>query len=310
MVSMTVEPTPVCVGPPPVDPEIAVTVCRNGGALVGPDEARVMVWQRHNGVGFAEWLAAAPQAEWVQLPSAGIDWLFDQDLYRPGIIWTCAKGAFGDAVAELALGLLIAGFRSIADYSRADSWLSERGRMLSGSQVAIVGAGGIATALLDRLRPLGAETWVVLRHLVPVPLADHVVTRDELVMVLRVVDAVVLAVPLTGATRGMIGASELGAMKAGAWLVNVGRGELVVTSALIEALARGSIGGAALDVTDPEPLPNGHPLWSLPNVILTPHVGATAALSAGPFASLFRENLLRWQAGEQLLGLVDPDAGY
>jgi phosphoglycerate dehydrogenase-like enzyme len=269
-----------------------------------------MIWQGHSGEGFADWLAAAPSAEWVQLPSAGIDWLFDQDLYRSGITWTCAKGAFGDAVAELALGLLIAGFRCIGAYARADRWLPEEGRTLSGSHLAILGAGGIASALLELLKPFGVETSVVRRSPRPVPLADRVVTMGELPKVLSAADAVVLALPLTEATRGVIGAEELAAMKPDAWLVNVGRGKLVDTSALVKALSDGSIGGAALDVTDPEPLPDGHPLWTLPNVILTPHVGATAPMSAGPFSHLVGENLRRWRSDEPLLGLVDADAGY
>ena len=99
-------------------------------------------------------------------------------------------------------------------------------------------------------------------------------------------------------------------MRPDAWLVNVGRGQLVDTSALLEALADRSIAGAALDVTDPEPLPEGHPLWTMPSVILTPHVGATAPMSAGPFSHLVGENMRRWRAGQPLLGLVDADAGY
>ncbi len=310
MPAPTAQLTPVNVGPLPIDPEVDAAVRHNGGTEVGPGEAQVMIWQGHSGEGFAAWLAAAPSAEWVQLPSAGIDWLFDQDLYRSGITWTCAKGAFGDAVAELALGLLIAGFRSIGVYSRAGRWLPEQGRTLSGSHVAILGAGGIATALLARLKPFGVETSVVRRDPRPVPLADRVVTMDELPKVLSAADAVVLALPLTVATRGVIGAGELAAMKPDAWLVNVGRGPLVDTSALLNALSDGSIGGAALDVTDPEPLPEGHGLWALPNVIVTPHVGATAPMSAGPFSHLVGENLRRWRSGAPLLGLVDADAGY
>src|ERR1700677_4817271 len=110
MPTATSPPTPVSVGPLPMHPDVEAAVRRNGGAAVSPADAKVMIWQGHSADGFAGWLDAAPSAEWVQLPSAGIDWLFDQDLFRPGITWTCAKGAFGEAVAELALGMLIAGF--------------------------------------------------------------------------------------------------------------------------------------------------------------------------------------------------------
>ena len=304
------EPTPVSVGPLSVAPDVEAAVRHNGGVGASLAEAEVLIWQGHTGEGFAEWVAAAPSAKWVQLPSAGVDWLFDQSLYRPGITWTCAKGAFGDAVAELALGLLIAGFRAVGVYARAHRWLAEQGRTLSGSHVAIVGAGGIATALLERLKPFGVETSVIRRRVRPLALADRVMTMDELPKVLSAADAVVLALPLTPATRQLIGTEELAAMRPDAWLVNVGRGPLVDTAALVHALSDGSIAGAALDVTDPEPLPDGHPLWTMPNVILTPHVGATAAMSAGPFSHLVGENLRRWRAGQPLLGLVDADAGY
>lgn len=273
-------------------------------------QAEVMIWQGHSGDGFAEWLGAAPGVRWVQLPSAGIDWLFDQSLYRPGLTWTCAKGAFGPAVAELALGLLIAGFRALGVYARAERWLPEQGRTLAGSHVAILGAGGIATALLERLKPFGVETSVIRRRARPLDLADRVVTMEDLPKVLAAADAVILALPLTPATRGLIGAKELATMGPDAWLVNVGRGPLVDTAALLDALSDSAIGGAGLDVTDPEPLPEGHPLWTMPNVILTPHVGATGLMSAGPFSCRVGENLRRWRAGRPLLGLVDPDAGY
>ena len=303
------QPTPVNVGPLPVALDVEAAVRHNGGTVVSLAEAEVMIWQDHTGEGFAEWLAAAPSGRWVQLPSAGVDWLFDRSLYRPGIPWTCAKGVFGDAVAELALGLLIAGFRSLGVFARADRWLPEQGRTVHGSHVAILGAGGIATALLERLKPFGVETSVVRRHNRPVALADRVVTMDELPKVLSAADAVVLALPLTPATRHLIGAEELAAMRPDAWLVNVGRGQLVDTSALLEALSDRSIAGAALDVTDPEPLPEGHPLWTMPSVILTPHVGATAPMSAGPFRSLWARTCADGERVNRFSGWWTPMPG-
>jgi phosphoglycerate dehydrogenase-like enzyme len=120
----------------------------------------------------------------------------------------------------------------------------------------------------------------------------------------------VLAVPLTNATRGMISRAVLAAMKPGAWLVNVARGGLVDTAALLDALKRGHLGGAALDVTDPEPLPEGHPLWRHPRVIITPHVSVNDALLGSLFGRRVQENLRRWASSEPLLGRVDPCVGY
>ncbi|MGH9154129.1 MAG: NAD(P)-dependent oxidoreductase, partial [Acidimicrobiales bacterium] len=121
---------------------------------------------------------------------------------------------------------------------------------------------------------------------------------------------VVLALPLTAETRGIVGEEALAAMDADAWLVNVARGEHVVTPALVEALRRRSIGGAALDVTDPEPLPAGHPLWELDNCLVTPHVANTPAMARPLFAARVRENVERYRSGRPLAGVVDPALGY
>jgi phosphoglycerate dehydrogenase-like enzyme len=121
---------------------------------------------------------------------------------------------------------------------------------------------------------------------------------------------VFIALALTPATTGIIGAAELALMDPTAWLVNVGRGGHVVTDDLVAALRAGTIAGAALDVTDPEPLPDGHPLWDLPNCIITPHTANTVAMSRGAIERRISENVRRYGAGEPLLGLVDVDAGY
>jgi phosphoglycerate dehydrogenase-like enzyme len=300
----------VAVGPEPYPAVLAETVSVQGARLVPPGDAEVLVWVRHDGVGFREFLATAPSVRWVQLPSAGIDWLFELDLHRPDITWACAKGAFGDSVAELAIGLLVAGFRDVHTFARASSWLPESGRPLGGSHVAILGGGGIAVSVLERLAGWRVETTVVSRRAVTLAGADRVVAMDELPKVLDAADAAVVALPLVPATRNLLGAEELRRLGPDGWLVNVGRGGLVDTAALVEALTAGRLGGAALDVVEPEPLPAGHALWSLPNVLLTPHVAATADMSVAPFAARLAENLRRWALGEPLLGLVDAGAGY
>jgi phosphoglycerate dehydrogenase-like enzyme len=268
----------------------------------------VLIWEPHSGDGFAEALSASPALRWVQLPSAGVEWLFDidADIHRPGIAWTCAKGAYGDLVAELAVALLVAGFRQLHTFARARTWLPEQGRSLAGADVAIIGGGGIAAGVLRKLQPWDVSVTVVRRH--PTPLVGaRVVGVSELDAVLEEVDAVILAVPLTRQTRQMIGTEQLKRMRPGAWLVNVGRGGLIDTPALVEALAQDRLGGAALDVTDPEPLPDGHPLWSMPNVLITPHVATTLEMSAAPFAERIRDNLSRWRRGDPLVGVIDLD---
>jgi phosphoglycerate dehydrogenase-like enzyme len=289
---------------------VEAAVKENGGVLVEPDRAEVLIWERHSGDGFGKFLTEAPGARWIQLPSAGIDWLFDLGLYRSGLTWTCAKGAFGDSVAELAVAMLLAGFRSLHTFLRATTWLPEQGRSIAGTHVAILGGGGITVSLLPRLKPFGVRTTVVRRQPLPLEGADRVVGIDQLPDVLASADAIVITLPLTPGTRNLIGATELAMMRPDAWLVNVGRGASIDTDALVDALRRGVIAGAALDVTEPEPLPDGHPLWTMPNVILTPHVAATDELTLEPFAGRVADNLRRWRAGQPLLGIIDAHAGY
>jgi phosphoglycerate dehydrogenase-like enzyme len=305
-----VTPTPVAIGPTPIASYLAEVVVDSGARLVEPADAEVLVWSRHNGEGLVEFIEQCPAVRWVQLPSSGIDWLWGLGIDRPEITWTSVRGVFGGVVADLTVGLILAAFRSLHTYIRAETWLPELGRPLDGARVGIVGAGGIAAGVVERLTPFGVETTVLSRSSAAPHGATAIVGPDELPKLLATSDSVVLAVPLTDQTRGMIGAEELAAMKEDAWLVNVARGPVVDTVALVEALQTGAIGGAALDVTDPEPLPDGHPLWTMPNVILTPHVGSTAELSRRPFAGRLADNLRRWAGGELLLGVVDPASGY
>jgi phosphoglycerate dehydrogenase-like enzyme len=139
---------------------------------------------------------------------------------------------------------------------------------------------------------------------------DDVLEADDFPHALPGADLVVLALALTPETHGMFSAEEFGLMEDHAWIVNVARGGHIVTDDLVEALRSGVIGGAALDVTDPEPLPDGHPLWTMPNCIITPHVGNTPEMAKPLLAQRVSENVRRFARGEPLLGLVDVDAGY
>ncbi len=145
---------------------------------------------------------------------------------------------------------------------------------------------------------------------VPPAYVDRQGTADDLEAMLPLADVVVLCVPLTQETAGMIDAHSLGLMKPGAYLVNIARGGVVDTDALVAALESGRLAGACLDVTDPEPLPPGHPLWGMPNVVITPHVASRAALTSERRAALLEANLRRFGAGEPLLNVVDKSAGY
>jgi phosphoglycerate dehydrogenase-like enzyme len=213
-------------------------------------------------------------------------------------------------VAEHALMLGLAGLRGLDRYARARSWEAQRGTNLLGGAVTIVGGGGIAESLLRLLGPFEADVTVLRRTPEPMAGAARVLPPEALHEVLPGATLVVLALPLIPSTSGLIGARELALLDPHAWLVNVARGAHVVTDDLVDALRAGTIGGAALDVTDPEPLPDGHPLWSLPNCLITPHTGNTAEMATPLLSARITANVARFAAGEPLIGLVDPVLGY
>ena len=280
-----------------------------GGRVVDPAEAEALVWaepaapEQLPGV-----LAAGPGIGWVQLPYAGIEnltHLLDRD-HR----WTCGKGVYAEPVAEHVLMLALAGLRGMGSFARARGWLPPQGRNLLGGRVTVLGGGGITESLVRLLAPWDCRITVMRRHPAPMPGVDRVVGPDSLHDALGDADVVVVALALTPETVGIIDAAALAAMAPHAWLVNVGRGGHVVTDDLMDALAAGTIGGAALDVTDPEPLPEGHPLWSMGNCLITPHVGNTPEMGLELLARRVTENVRRYIAGEELLGPVDVDLGY
>jgi phosphoglycerate dehydrogenase-like enzyme len=288
---------------------MADSIRAGGGQLVTPDKADGLVWGLpHDVTELAALLEVNPDIGWVQLPFAGVEnfvHLVDDER-----VWTCGKGVYAEPVAELALALGLAGLRGLATYARAAGWSGPRGRNLLGARVTIVGGGGITGSLLRLLAPFDCHVTVVRNRVEDMDGADTVVESDRLTDALPGADLVVLALSLTPETDGIISKSELELMEPHAWLVNVARGRHIVTDDLVEALQNGIIGGAALDVTDPEPLPDGHPLWSMPNCIITPHVGSPPEMSDPLLAERIKENVRRLSRGEELIGVIDPDLGY
>jgi len=256
-------------------------------------------------------VAAAPGLSWVQLPYAGIENFVDQlDEHRT---WTCGKGVYADPVAEHVTTLTLAGFRHLHEAIPARSWPAQEGRNLLGANVVIVGAGGITESLVRLLEPWGTTIGVIRRTATPMAGVARTVAQsntDAVRELLAGADVVVLAAALTPDTAGMVNADFLEAMNADAWLINVARGGHVDHDALVAALRSGAIAGAALDVTTPEPLPDGHPLWAEPNCIITPHVANTPEMGLPLIAERVRRNVAHWIAGESLEGLVDVTAGY
>ncbi|CAN5567074.1 D-isomer specific 2-hydroxyacid dehydrogenase family protein [soil metagenome] len=290
---------------------IDAAVVAGGATVVAPAEATGVVWTDPSGPqALAELLAAHPGIDWVQLPWAGVEPYLDVIAAEPGRTWSCAKGVYSEPVGEHAVALLLAGFRDLHRFARLDTWTGDGGRNLLGARVAILGGGGIAEVVVRLLGPFGTHVTVVRNTPRAMAGVDRVVGADQLHQALAGADAVVLALPLTSATRHVLGATELALLAPGAWVVNVARGEHVDTDALLAALDSGHLGGAALDVTDPEPLPDGHALWSQPNVVITPHTANTAAMARPLLSRRITENVTRYAAGTQLVGLIDATLGY
>ncbi|MCY4632318.1 MAG: D-isomer specific 2-hydroxyacid dehydrogenase family protein [bacterium] len=291
--------------------DLAAAVSAGGGVVAPAANAEGLIWadpQNPDLLGAV--LEGAPGLRWIQLPYAGIEpYLRFLDGER---LWTCGKGVYAEPVAEMALSMMLAGMRGLTTYMPARSWLGPEGRNLGGAAITILGGGGITTELLKLLAPFECDVTVLRRH--PEPLAGapdvRVVGPGGLHPALAGADAVVVALALTAETRGIIDAEALARMPQHCWLVNVARGEHVVTDDLVAALGARVIAGAGLDVTDPEPLPDGHPLWNLPNCIITPHVGNTPEMGMALLDRRVTENVRRFGAGETLLGPVNTALGY
>ena len=280
----------------------------SGGRVVSPAQAEALIWGGWRPDGLQEVLDQGPGISWVQLPSAGIEAY--AGLVDDRRIWTCAKGIYAQPVAEHALALALAGLHHLPQLARARTWRRVLCRDLYGGSTTIIGGGGIARTLLDLLAPFHVSVTVVRRHPQDMLGASRVLGTNALHDALPQADIVILAPALTPETEGIIGAPELRLMKSDAWLVNVGRGKLVRTDDLVVALRDQWIGGAALDVTDPEPLPDDHPLWNLDNCLITPHCANPPPLADRRYAGLIRENVRRRIEGRPLAGLVDAALGY
>lgn len=243
-----------------------------------------------------------PRLRAVQTLTAGVEHVRP---YLPDGVTLCnARGVHDASTAELALALTLASLRGIPGFVRAQErgeWSHQALTSLADRTVLIVGYGGIGAAIERRLVPFECDVLRVARRA-----RDHVAGLDALPMLLGEADVVVLAVPMTEQTRGMVDADFLAAMKDGALLVNVSRGPVVRTDALLGELTSGRL-RAALDVTDPEPLPEGHPLWSAPGLLISPHVGGATSAMWPRAHDLVSRQLARFAAGEPLTNVVDSD---
>jgi len=279
-----------------------------GGTVVDLDQAQALVWGREPSAKLAELLAEHPGIRWVQLIEAGVE--AHAKLLGDGRLWTSGKGQSAPAVAEHALLLLLAGFRNLKVKARASSWGPVDGRTLYGKNVTIVGGGGIAQELVRLFSPFRVHVSVVRKQPVEMAGVDQVMPFSELRRAVEGAEAVVVAGALTPETRGAIDAGALKAIGPQGWLVNVARGAWVVTDDLTTALRNHWIAGASIDVTDPEPLPDGHPLWAFDNCLITPHSANPASTAEPAIRARVETNVRSFREGKAMTGLVNADLGY
>lgn len=273
-------------------------------------EVSALVWTDYGDVeGLVRTLDENPQLRWVQLPFAGVD-AFAGVLTRP-ITFTSAKGSYAEPVAEHALALALALGRVIPERVNAKSWGRKFADSLFDEKVLIIGGGGIATELAGMLSPFRSKITVIRKQPNAGFLGEaNVLGFEHFKSELAKAKFVFLACALTPETRFLFDASAFEAMRDDAYLINVARGEVVDQDALHAALSNGSIAGAGIDVTYPEPLPESSPLWQLPNLIITPHTADTPAMVTRLFSQRLHVNVTAWLSGENLTGVVDPALGY
>lgn len=265
----------------------------------------------------AAMLHGSPALEWLQTNSAGVEAYIQPGVLAGDTLLTNATGAYGLAIAEHMLGMLLELFKKLElyrDAQKSGAWQSQGAvKAVYGSTVLVLGMGDIGGEFAARCKALGAKVIGVRRSPRPCPeYADEVHLLEDLDSLLPQADVVAITLPGTDATRGLMSRERLAKMKEGAVLLNVGRGFIVDTEALCDALERGHLSGAGVDVTDPEPLPPTHRLWNIPTAVVTPHISGFYHLreTHERIVGIFLENLRHFQAGEPLRNLVDFATGY
>ena len=301
---------------PNPQPEYLAAVALGGGVAADlGDSTNSVVWtDSSDAEGLARVLENHPNIAWVQLPFAGVDnfrSVFDAQLPRRDTPrFTSAKGAYREPVAEHALMLALSLARVLPERLTAKTWGRKYADTLYDSDVLIVGGGGIAQEIVRLLTPFRAKVTVIRKHSGAIQGAQETRPFDALDTALASADFVFLASALTDETLGLFDAKKFALMKPSAYLVNIARGAMVVSADLESALRDGQIAGAGIDVTDPEPLPDGHSLWECPNLIITPHTADTPEMCIRLLSERIVANVASLIASKPLTGEVNLKLGY
>jgi phosphoglycerate dehydrogenase-like enzyme len=257
---------------------------------------------------------AADRVRWVHIASAGVDPVMFPELRESDVVLTNSRGVFDDSIAEYVLGVIIAFAKDLVgsiDLQRQGRWRHRESERIAGRRVLVVGTGPIGRAIARMLRATGMSvSGMGRRAREDDPDFGTVHASADLVRQLPGFDYVVAVAPLTEQTKGMFDAEAFAAMKPGARFVNVGRGELVVTGDLVEALRAGRPAAAGLDVFETEPLPSDSPLWTMENVLVSPHMSGDFIGWRNTLVEVFADNFERWHTGRPLRNVVDKQLGY
>jgi len=273
-----------------------------------PEADVLLVWDTTSHAVRAAWPGEGPRPRWVHTASAGVDHLLCPELVASDTVVTTARGLFDQPVAEYVAALVLAMAKDLPqtwDLQRRGEWRPRESRRVAGTRAVVVGSGPVGRAVARTLKALGVTAAVVGR----VP-RTGIHGPDDLDRLLARADWVVAAAPLTERTHGMFDLRRFGVMQPSARFVNVGRGRLVVEDALVHALTRRWIAGAALDVLATEPLAADSPLWHVPGLIVSPHMGGGTVGRRDELGEQFVELFERWAAGRTLRNVVDKQRGY
>jgi len=279
-------------------------------------EAKVVLFNGSLGPILQKIYPHLPKVEWLHCLSAGLDAVLTPEMVQIPTPLTNSRGVYARSLSEFALaGMLYfaKNLNRMRDAQRAQKWEQFDIDELHGKVLGIVGYGEIGRRTAERAKPFGIQVHILRRRpelAAGDPLVDRVFGSDELDSLLAASDYLLVSAPLTAGTRGMLGAAQLARMKPSAVLINLGRGPVVVETALVDALRQHKIRGAVLDVFDQEPLPAGHPFYSLDNVLLSPHCADHTATWMEEAMHLFLENLELFRAGKPLKNLTDKKSGY
>jgi phosphoglycerate dehydrogenase-like enzyme len=263
---------------------------------------------------FRSAFAMCPNLRWIHSRSVGLERTLFPELRESSVTLTNGSGVFSASLGEFTLGAILyfaKDFRRLVRQQMAGKWEAFDVTMVERKTVGIVGYGDIGRAVAARVRPLGMKIVALKRHTAHAdPLVDRAFGPEQRAEMISLSDYIVVAAPLTEETRGMIGEAEFAAMKPTAVVINVGRGPIIDEAAMVRALSEGRIRGAALDVFDVEPLPEGHPFYAMENVLLSPHSADHTPEWLDDAMELFIQQFSRYRRGEPLLNVVDKKLGY